>query len=118
MEIHPTGHTHRVVFVVDHGQPTAVPPKLLVHSGDEILFRSVDAGPVSLVFPNGILAGMPGGVPVNDITVAKTGVDVRLYVVLDEGRHPGAYAYTAFCRREGIDDAAVGASQPRIIIYE
>jgi hypothetical protein len=118
MEIRPTGHTHRVVFVIEHGQPVAVPGKVVVHTGDEIVFQSVNAGPVSLVFPNGILAGMPGGVPVNGAEIVKNGHEVRFYALLDSGREPGSYAYVAFCRGGGIDDAAIGGSQPRIIIFE
>ncbi len=113
------GHVHLVVFVNDRGQPIAVPGKVMVQTGDEIVFRSVDTGPVSLVFPSGILAGVPGGVPVRGAEIKDSGYEVRLYVHVDrDERQPGLFSYAAFCRGRGIDDAAVGGSQPRIIIYQ
>ncbi len=101
---------HRVVFIVDRGQPIAVPGSVVVSKGDVITFQSVGAGHVSLLFPQRVLqtpdkepaaAGELDSKKAKDYRVAGT---------------PGAYSYVAFCRDVG--EVAIGNSQPRIIIYQ
>lgn len=113
------GQVHLVVFVKDRGQPIAVPGKLVVGNGDEIVFHSVDVGPVSLLFPDGIVATVPGGVQVSGAEIKDSQHPVRVYVNLDTAadRGPGLYSYAAYCRDREVEDFAVGGSQPKIIIY-
>ena len=117
MSQQPNGTIHRVVFVSDRGQPVAAPGRLVVSTGDEIIFRSVDVGPVSLQFPAGILADLSGK-EVTAIDIPGSGLEVQLVFRRGEQRHPGLYSYAAFCRGRGLDDAALGGSQPKIIIYQ
>ena len=114
MEPPRTVNRHRVVLVNDRGQACAVPGKLVVREGDEIVFQSVGAGEVSLVFPRGILVADSGG--------AEPGVDYRfredetpVFIARLSGVEPGIYTYAAYCR--ALNDVALGGSQPRIIIY-
>ena len=114
------GQVHLVVFVNDRGKPIAVPGHLVVSNGDEIVFHSVDVGPVSLLFPDGIVATVPGGVQVRGAEIQDSRHPTRVYVNLDAvaERGPGLYSYAAYCRDRAIEDFAVGGSQPKIIIYQ
>jgi hypothetical protein len=106
---------HLVVFVNDHGQAIAVPGTLSVKQGDLVEFRSVDVGRVSLVFPRGILVARDNAAPVCDHHLEPHAA-VTFAVSLDKEREPGLFSYVAYCR--GLDHAALGGSQPKIIIYE
>jgi hypothetical protein len=107
--------SHRVVFVNDHGQALAVPGVLVVKQGDEIAFQSVDVGPISLVFPSGVLTHKEGGGPAMEHHLEEH-ASASFIALLDKHRNPGIFSYVAYCR--GLDGAAVGGSQPRIIIYQ
>jgi hypothetical protein len=106
---------HRVVFVNDNGQALAVPGTLVAKQGDEVVFQAVDVGPVSLVFPGGVLTHKDGGGPVNEHHLEEH-ASATFIALLDKHRSPGIFAYAAYCR--GLDQAAVGNSQPKIIIYQ
>ena len=104
---------HRVVLVVDRGQPEVVPGKLVVCEGDVIVFQSVGAGGVTLVFPAGILVDGGSGEPVTHRDFAEE-ERPRLVARLS-GVRPGVFTYAAYCRAS--NDVAIGGSQPKIIIY-
>jgi hypothetical protein len=115
MDAHSSSSTHRVVFVNDRGQAIAVPGKLVVKQGDLIEFHSVDVGRVTLVFPKGILIAKDGRAPVCEYHLDQHAA-VTFIVQVDEKRSPGMFSYAAYCH--GLDDVALGGSQPKIIIYE
>lgn len=110
-----TATCHRVVFVNDHGRALAVPGTLVVEQGDEVVFQAVDVGPVSLVFPSGVLAHRESDIPANEHHL-EDHATATFKVLLDKDRRPGIFPYVAYCR--GLDDTAVGNSQPKIIIFQ
>ena len=110
----PATTTHHVAVVNDHAQHRVVPGQLVVGSGDQVIFHSVAAGAVRLIFPTPVLADPANGKPLRKLSLAAGGEGAAM-VLGGEGVRPGSYTYLVYC--EEVDELAIGGSQPKIIIY-
>lgn len=106
--------THHVAVVNDHGQHRVDPGRLVAGGGDIVVFHSLTAGGVRLIFPKPILADSSSGAPLESLTLTAGGF-AEARVIGGESLRPGSHTYLVYC--EEVDDLAVGGSQPRIIIY-
>jgi hypothetical protein len=111
----PTPTTHHVAIVNDHSQHRVVPGQLVAGGGDLVVFHSVAAGAVRLMFPTPIVADSATGKPLKRLLLAAGG-SARATVIGGEAARPGSYTYLVYC--EEVDELALGGSQPKIIIYK
>lgn len=110
----PAPGTHHVAVVNDHGQHRVVPGQIVTGGGDLVVFHSLTAGGVRLMFPTPILADSSTGRPLERLTLGAGG-SAEATVIGGRSLRPGSHTYLVYC--EEVDDLAVGGSQPRIIIY-